>query len=775
VNLFDLHDDPEVLPGHDLNPEQLEAVRATEGPLLVLAGAGSGKTRVLTARTAWLIRSDRARPEEIVAVTFTNKAAGEMKERIAALLDGDPGGLRMGTFHSLCVRILRAEAPRLGYRRDFVIYDTADQTALMKEVFEEQRLDPQRHTPRAMLSLISAVRNRFADTNQVITELRRRGGDDAVRGYEAYAKRLRESNAMDFDDLILNVLEIFRRQPEVLAREQARTRYLLVDEYQDTNKPQYELIRALAEGTRNLCVVGDDAQSIYRFRGADVGNILRFQEDYPDARVVMLTRNYRSTARILEGADRVIKHNRGRLEKELWTENPAGERLVYIQTMTDRDEALFVASQARSLRGGDAGHALSDMAVLYRTNAQSRLLEEALMAAGLPYRIYGGLRFYDRKEIKDLMAYLRLGVNPDDDVALQRVINVPARGVGRTSLERLQEAARAEGISLHASIGKAVQQQPPMRSAPALARLLDLLDWLHQRIEAEDRVSVILQELVDRLAYGEHLKSTEPSDAQSRMENVGQLVAAAQERETTGEEATAQAFLESAALLSEVEAVTGDSGVHLMTIHCAKGLEFPVVFMVGMEEHIFPHARSLGDPDPEEIEEERRLCYVGITRARERLFLSCAARRRSFGATAMNEPSRFVRELRSGSEDLVTDLSADWWGARGPIGYPQAGARSAGAGRWSRDDADDAVPTRGFRPRAAALGDEDVSSHPDDEGAAAGASLRVGMYVEHAQFGVGEVQAIEGKGEKLKVTVRFPGWGVRKIMPSIARLQRVAR
>ncbi|MGH9867370.1 MAG: ATP-dependent helicase [Candidatus Polarisedimenticolia bacterium] len=746
-----------VLLGHDLNADQIEAVRATDGPLLVLAGAGSGKTRVLTARTAWIIRSGLARPDEIVAVTFTNKASEEMKGRIAALLDGDPAGIRMGTFHSLCLRILRVDAQRLGYRQDFVIFDTADQTAVMKEVAEDLRLDTDRYPARGVLHRLSAARNRFETPEQIAAALREPGSDALQRAAAAYAKRLRDANAMDFDDIILNVLELFRRHPEVEARYRDRTRYLLVDEYQDTNRPQYQLIRSLSAGSRNLCVVGDDAQSIYRFRGADVGNILRFQEDFPDARVVKLTRNYRSTSRILQAAGSVIRHNRGRLEKELWTENPAGEPITYIQTMTDRDEALFVASQVRTLRSGAAGHALSDMAVLYRTNAQSRLLEEALMQAGIAYRIYGGLRFYDRKEVKDLMAYLRLATNPDDDVALRRVLNVPARGVGRTSLDRLEEAARAEGISLHASIVKAVQERPPMRSAGALVRLLDLMSWLRERAGDGEKVAVLLTELVERLAYADHLKRSEPGDAESRLENVGQLVAAAQEHEAAGRGGL-QAFLDAAALLSDVEAVTGDAGVHLMTLHCAKGLEFPVVFMVGMEENLFPHARSKDAADPEEIEEERRLCYVGMTRAQERLIVSCAAQRRAFGSMTVNEPSRFVRELRAGGEDLILDLSVDWWSARGPLGYPSSAP----------------PPRRGPSQRGPALGDEDVSAHPsDDEGGQA--SLRVGMRVYHDQFGYGEVERLEGIGQKQKASIRFPGWGLKKLMTHYARLQRIAR
>ncbi|MFQ5845647.1 MAG: ATP-dependent helicase, partial [Planctomycetota bacterium] len=513
---------------HQLNDQQREAVRATEGPVLILAGAGSGKTRVLTHRAAWLIRSAGVRPDEIVAVTFTNKAAEEMKARIAALLraqGSDPAGIRMGTFHALCLRILRVEAARIGYRNDFAVFDTADQTAVMKEVVAELRLDANVHPPRALLHRISAARNRLVSAGEIAAALRGPGGEVLARAYEAYLRKLRASNAMDFDDLILRVLELFRAHPDVARRYRDRTRYLMVDEYQDTNRSQYELISALASATRNLCVVGDDAQSIYRFRGADIGNILRFQEDYPDARVIKLTRNYRSTARILQAAGHVIRNNRGRLDKELWTHNPQGEPVAYLQADTDRDEAAFVAGQIAALaRGGaDAAQELSGMAVLYRTNAQSRLLEEALMSAGIPYRIYGGPRFYDRKEIKDLLSYLRVVVNPADDVSLRRILNVPPRGLGKAALEALQEAAGAERIGLHAALQRAATRTPPERFTAAVKDLLELLDDQRARAASGEPASALLLELARRLDYGAYLARTEPGDAESRVENIQQL------------------------------------------------------------------------------------------------------------------------------------------------------------------------------------------------------------------------------------------------------------
>ena len=747
---------------------------ATSGPVLVLAGAGSGKTRVLAYRVAWLISQHRVPPAAIVAVTFTNQAAGEMKERIAALrgVDADdPTGMRIGTFHGICLRFLRAEAGRLGYRPGFVIFDTVDQRALMQEVAAELRLDTDRYPARTLLSVISAARNRCATGSEVIAALRGSGGARVADAFELYAKRLREQNAMDFDDLILNVLEILRADRDLEARYQQRIAHVLVDEYQDTNRSQYELVRRLSAASRNLCVVGDDAQSIYRFRGADIGNILRFQEDYPDARVVMLTRNYRSTSRILEAAGNVIRKNKGRLDKELWTSNAQGDPITWLQAGTDREEAEFVVDQIKGLRrasGGGESFGLGDIAVLYRTNAQSRLLEETLVSAGIPYMIYGGLRFYDRKEIKDLLSYLRVVVNPLDDVSLRRILNVPPRGLGRTAFDVLEESARAEGIPLHESVRRAAAASPPARYSSALASFLSLMDDLRARSEGGEPAGAIIQDLVRRIEYEPYLRRTEPGDADTRMENIGQLVAAAQDREAAGEPGL-QAFLDGAALVSDVESVTGEAGIHLMTLHTAKGLEFPVVFIVGMEEKIFPHARSLGSEDPGEIEEERRLCYVGMTRAMRRLILSAARQRRSFGTMAYNEPSRFISEIGPGG---LTDLTPDWEASRpghGSIAYPSPVRRREGFGQR---------PARGRTwRREVPLGDEDVSETRDDEGAEAPRGerpLRRGMKVFHDRFGYGEVESVEGAGEKQKATVRFTTWGRKTLMTHIARLERVS-
>jgi len=736
----------------DLNEQQREAVVSTEGPVLVIAGAGSGKTRVLTHRTAHLIRSVGVPPEEIVAVTFTNKAAEEMKGRITALLGGEPTGVRMGTFHSLCLRILRAEAGRLGYTREFVVFDTADQTALMKEIIEEERIDTDRWPARALLHRISGARNRCLTEDEIREDLTEPAGDTLLRALDAYRRHLKSNNAMDFDDLILKVLELFRTDPDRQRSYQERTSYLLVDEYQDTNRPQYVLVNTLAAGTRNLCVVGDDAQSIYRFRGADIGNILRFQEDYPDARVVKLTRNYRSTARILAAAGDVIRRNAGRIEKELWTENPEGERVGWLSAPSDRDEASFIAGRLLTLKR-EMGLDLSDMAVLYRTNAQSRLLEEALMRERVPYRIFGNVRFYDRKEIKDLLAYLRLIANPSDDVSYRRIVNIPARGIGKVTLMAVESVAASINASLWEGTRAFLARGEAGRATGAFQGLVDLIEDLRARAGEGRPTSSLIVDLVDRLGFEGWLRRTEPGDVESRIENVQALVAAAQEREAGGM-TSLQQFLDAAALVSDIESVQGDAGVNLMTLHCAKGLEFPIVFMAGMEENIFPHARSLQE-GLEDIEEERRLCYVGMTRAMQRLILTGARERRAFGTFMANEPSRFLGEI---DPDRLEDLGADW-------------APPVQQGRWASARAS-ASWTRGGRGAASRLGEEDVYEDVEAEPGAAD-DLRVGMRVFHDRFGYGEVEGVEGAGEKQKATVRFSGVGRRKLMTRYANLQRV--
>ena len=724
-----------------LNEDQRKAVETIDGPVLVIAGAGSGKTRVLIHRTAWLIHRHRVAPEEIVAVTFTNKAADEMKSRIADLC-GEPRGIRMGTFHSLCLRILRVEAHRLGYDGRFVIFDTDDQVSVMKDVAEDLHIDTTRRSPRSLLHRISAVRNRTVSHEEVTAALSDAPGDLYLDVYEAYRRKLMANNAMDFDDLILNVLALFDKHPEVERRTQGRTRHVMVDEFQDTNRPQYALVRRLSEATRNLCVVGDDAQSIYRFRGAEVGNILRFTDDYPDAGTVKLTRNYRSSGRILQAADNLIRHNRSRIDKDLWTRNPEGVPITYLQTGDDRAEALFVVQQIASLRDAGDVSDLGDVAVLYRTNAQSRLIEEALIGASMPYRIYGGVRFYDRKEIRDLLAYLRVVSNPGDDVALRRVLNVPPRGLGKVTLSAMEESARAEGTSLYRALESMALESPPARATHALRTLAGLFTDLREAAGRGERTSALLAELIDRIEYEAYLTKADTGDAESRIENINQLIAAAQESESR-DQADLAAFLDGVALLSDVESVTGTAGVNLMTLHCAKGLEFPVVFIVGMEENLFPHARSVMTADDEEIEEERRLCYVGMTRAESRLVLSCSRERRAFGSFVSNEPSRFIGEI---GMDLINDLSPDWQPVRQHMP------------RWGR---------RG----EPGLGDEDLSEHPDDDEPSSG--LRVGMKVYHDQFGYGQVETLEGNGEKQKAVIRFSGMGRKKLMTHYARLERV--
>jgi DNA helicase-2/ATP-dependent DNA helicase PcrA len=717
----------------DLNDEQRAAVERTEGPLLVLAGAGSGKTRVLVHRLAHILAEDRAAPEEIVAVTFTNKAAEEMRSRVAALLGASEAPSRVGTFHALCLRVLRREAGRVGYGNDFQVFDADDALRLVKECLKGERVEEASFPPRDVLRWISSVKNRGLDPEEAAS--RRRGGDVLAAVHRAYQESLARMNAMDFDDLILNVLRLLERDPGRRAHWAGSCRYLLVDEYQDTNPPQYRLVKALSSVHGNVCAVGDEDQSIYQFRGADIGNILSFQWDFPGAVVVKLTRNYRSTGGILEAANSLVRRNERRIGKELWTEEGAGERVRFTLLRTDRDEAAFVLETIRGLRGRCR---LEETAILYRTNAQSRLFEEALVAAGVPYRIYGGLRFYDRREVRDLMSYLRLAANPADDIAFRRAVGAPPRGIGAAALEAIEEAARKAGacLSRAAEAALAAGRLPARAAAPARA-FLDLIARIRERAGTASPAD-LLRDLIEKIGYEDYLRRADPADAASRIENVSQLVAAAEESRSEG----LQAFLDRASLLSETESAQGDRGVSLMTLHAAKGLEFHAVLLVGMEEGLLPHERTLqGDGD---LEEERRLCYVGMTRARRLLHLTAAAERSSYGRPAATTVSRFVEEI--GEERLaVRDLRA------------LAGASAGGPGRPRR-------------PRGTALGDEDVSRHADEDEEGYGGGFRVGGRVRHEALGVGRVLAVEPAGVGLKLTVRFSGGRTVKVLTRAARL-----
>jgi DNA helicase II / ATP-dependent DNA helicase PcrA len=609
----------------DLNPPQQEAVLHGEGPLLILAGAGSGKTRVITRRIAYLIARRAVQPWQILAVTFTNKAADEMRKRVEQLLGARGLSVALGTFHSTCVKILRRWHTELGLRSSFVIYDDADQLGVVKDCLKALDLSERVMNPRGLAARISRAKNEMLSPGEYATVANDFTEERTAKVYALYQERLRASHAVDFDDLLMLAVMLFRDKPHVLEYYQNLWRYVLVDEYQDTNNAQYQIVNFLSRRHGNLTVVGDDDQSIYRWRGADLNNILDFERDHPGCTVIKLEQNYRSTQNILDASGGVVAKNMGRKGKTLWTENPAGEPILVYQARDEQSEADFVIRTIRTL-AAENGHSLDDFAIFYRTNAQSRVLEDALRREVTPYVIVGGLRFYERKEIKDLLSYLRLVANPDDAQGFKRIVNVPPRGIGQATVEKLEGLAVAERISLWEAckrIGDRKVLGP--RAVKALADLVALIEKARVKAEVTSVPELIL-DLLETTGYLAELKSEGTIEAESRIENLQELVSAAREFMERSEDRSLQAFLDSVALISDIDALAeGTGSVTLMTLHSAKGLEFPVVFMTGMEEGVFPHSRSLTDDD--ELEEERRLCYVGMTRAKQRLFLSAAQQR----------------------------------------------------------------------------------------------------------------------------------------------------
>jgi len=758
-----------------LNPAQQEAVLHTRGPLLILAGAGSGKTRVITYRIAYLIGDGHAEPDEILAVTFTNKAAEEMRERVRSLVGEDGSRVWLSTFHALCARLLRREAPAIGLSRDFVIYDSSDQIAVVKQGLKALGFDDKMLPPRQALSRISAAKNRMegpSDLGAATWNLREQ---QIAKVYEYYLRALSESNALDFDDLLLKTVEMFETSEAVRTRYAQKFKYVLVDEYQDTNRPQYLLMRRLAEIHRNLCVVGDPDQSIYKWRGADLRNLRDFEHDFPEAHTVRLEQNYRSTQVILDAASAVISRNTNRKEKRLWTDKEGGRPIVYFRGGDELEEADFITRVIREARGQDR-NALA--AVLYRTNAQSRAIEDALMREAIPYKVIGGVRFYERKEIKDALAYLKLLINPHDDVSLRRVINVPPRGIGKGVLDALDAVEPTDGSDVSPLFAAGLADQSssrsmwtkletavdrrlvPPRAMAALSAFRNLIVELGD-IARTDGVSIAIGKMLDRSGYLKSLRDEHTEDADGRIENLMELVSAGREYEGRDPEASLGGFVDRLSLLSETDEESGNRSatVWLMTLHAAKGLEFPVVVLAGLEEGLFPHSRSAEDDD--ELEEERRLCYVGITRARERLFLTSAARRRVFGEYQSTDPSRFIDEIPPA---LIERMEPAW----------SSSSSFAGTGRMNYP--------RGFETRANPYGrragsprlrPREEAAHYDyaSEDQSAIGGLRKGMRVRHQQFGVGIVTDVEEHGDDVKVTVRFNSAGSKKLLANYARLE----
>jgi DNA helicase-2/ATP-dependent DNA helicase PcrA len=708
-----------------LNPQQRAAVEATEGPLLVLAGAGSGKTRVLTHRIAYLVGVCGIPPENILAVTFTNKAAGEMRERVEKLLGLSPADLWITTFHSACVRILRRDISHLGYSRGFVIYDESDTRSAIREALKRLGLDSQVSEAKRHQWRIDRWKNDGLDPAAASHQAEDLDSEQVAEVYATYQRLLVDSNALDFGDLLLRTTELFNRFGDVLAHYQRRWQYVVVDEYQDTNRVQYELVQQVSRQHRNLCVVGDPDQSIYAWRGADLRNIMEFERDYPEARIVKLERNYRSTQPILDGASGVVANNIDRKHKTLFTEREGGELIQVYRARNDRDEADYVVRQLlaavreQGRRGGEC-------AIFYRTNYQSRLFEEELLKYDMPYIVVGGVRFYDRAEIKDALAYLRLLINPVDGASLRRIINKPARGIGKTTIDRAERIAAERNVSWVAAIGMVARGEEPGRVPPKLMPFLALLDSLREEVSDRSPAEA-LTVVFDRTGYAAALEKEDTLEAETRLENLRELLTAAEDFERTDvedERSPLERFVDQVALVSDLDSYDRrDECVSLMTAHSAKGLEFPIVFLVGMEEGVFPHAASARDETG--VEEERRLCYVGMTRAMEELTLTCAAERRRFGSTSAAPPSRFLSEIPDAAiAEGVSNFAA---GPSLDFSYDQ--------------------------------------SQPADS------PLAVGLQVRHPVFGLGTIEGIVGSGPGQKLRIRFDRAGLKTVMVRFANLE----
>jgi DNA helicase II / ATP-dependent DNA helicase PcrA len=736
-----------------LNPAQREAVLHPGGPMLVLAGAGSGKTRVITHRIAWLVLDAGVAPGSVVAVTFTNKAAREMRERVETILGAGPGGPWIGTFHGLCLRMLRQDGERVGLASNFAIYDRDDQVALVRRLLRDEGVDDTAGSARSFLARISRAKNAMETPRALEARAFAPDAKIQARIYALYEEGLKRANAVDFDDILLRALELLDadKTPDVRERYAQRCVHLLVDEYQDTNRPQYLLIKALTSAHHNVCVVGDEDQSIYKFRGAEIRNILDFERDHPGAAVVKLEQNYRSTGTILDAAGAVIANNTERKGKTLWTQNARGEKIDLFHAQDDRAEAGWVAR--RVLEEGRKRQ-YEDLAVLYRTNAQSRSFEEAFRRERIPYQVVGAMQFYERKEVKDVLAYLKLAVNPGDDVAFRRIVNVPPRGMGDTTVDAIELLARTEGLNLHDAARRLVDQGAlPARAARQLMAFLETAAGFAARA-ADEPAALVIEGIVEAIGFEAYLDKSHPGEGSDRMDNVRSLVSAAVEYEREVEDPTLLGFLDRSALVSDADEIGARPGVTLMTVHNAKGLEFAVVFLAGLEENIFPHARSRGSDD--DLEEERRLCYVAITRARERLCLSRAMSRLQQGIPQANAPSRFIEEIPA---ELLVESGSQ--AASSFFDPPVRESHGSGWGAFSYGSSAARVSARRSQPESKPM-PSDFPEAPD--------GFSVGVKVSHPMFGNGKVLGREGSGKSLKLTIQFTGYGTKRILPAYTQL-----
>lgn len=746
-----------------LNPNQREAVFCTEGPLLVLAGAGSGKTRVLTHRIAYLIEENGVNPWNIMAITFTNKAAGEMRERVDKQVGFGSDSVWVSTFHSTCVRILRRHIEHLGYSTNFTIYDSDDQKTLLKQVFKKLDIDPKIYRERSVAGQISSAKDELITPEDFILNAGQELRLQKVGAiYQEYQKQLKKNNALDFDDLIVKTVELFRNCPEVLDYYQERFRYIMVDEYQDTNTAQFRLISLLAAKYRNLCVVGDDDQSIYKFRGANIENILNFEEAFPGARVIKLEQNYRSTQNILDSANAVIRNNRGRKEKSLWTDNGEGDLVRFRQFEQAYEEADFIIRDIQ-----EHGYPYEDCAVLYRTNAQSRLLEEKCIAYNVPYRLVGGVNFYQRKEIKDILAYLKVVDNGVDELAVNRVVNVPKRGIGQTTMGKVMSFSAVEGISLYDGLLRARAIPGLGKAADKIAVFTDLIEGYRQKMQQEDySIRELIEDIMESSGYQKELEAEGEIESQTRLENIQELINKAVSYSEDSEHPTLSEFLEEVALVADIDRMDeSENRVTLMTLHSAKGLEFPRVYLNGMDDGLFPGMMSISSEDRSELEEERRLCYVGITRAKEYLTMTSSRQRMVNGETRYAKISRFVEEIPAELleveklEPRMQKRSMDGeeglpWNKKKPAGVSSFGSRT------------NAYATKSAPSPAPSFGKAFTVEKSK------GLSYSVGDQVVHIKFGHGIVLDIKDGGKDYEVTVCFDTMGVKKMFASFAKLKK---
>ncbi|MCD7744313.1 MAG: DNA helicase PcrA [Lachnospiraceae bacterium] len=768
-----------------LNPQQQEAVQHYEGPLLILAGAGSGKTRVLTHRVAWLIEEMGVNPWNILAITFTNKAAGEMRERVERILNRPEmesnqelpaNAVWVSTFHSTCVRILRRYIDRIGYGNHFTIYDGDDQKSVVRDICKLLKIDTKQHKERTFMNIISSAKDEMVSPEEYMTRAEAR--DDynmklAAKVYAEYQRQLRASNALDFDDLLCKTVELFQTCPEVLDSYQERFRFILVDEYQDTNTVQFQLISLLASKYRNLCVVGDDDQSIYKFRGANIGNILNFEEFFPDAKVIRLEQNYRSTQNILDAANAVIKKNVGRKEKTLWTANGEGARIHFRQLATGYGEADYVTDRICTMVNQEKAD-YKDFAVLYRTNAQSRMFEEKFLLANISYKIVGGIQFYARKEIKDVLAYLKTIDNAEDDLAVRRIVNVPRRKIGAATIAHVQEYALRENISFYRALGEAGEIASINR--PAKQKLLDFVQMIQTFRSKAEQYSVrqLIEDVLEVTGYRKELELEGGEEAKERQENIDELLNKAASYDKNAETPSLSGFLEEVALVADIDEVSDDTNqVLMMTLHSAKGLEFPVVFLTGMEDGMFPSYMSITSDDETDLEEERRLCYVGITRAQKELFLTAARQSMVRGDVHFNRVSRFVEDI---PEELLLDTSIQTSVGKGTSA--KNGAVASGGASGSENPLKESQRARNLNQNAYRQAREAFHSRafvPQQFQVKKSDSLdyTVGDRVKHVKFGVGTVEAIVEGGRDYEVTVNFDRVGVKKMFAAFAKLKKV--